>query len=95
MTEESWIGRQIDHYEVLALVGRGGMGAVYRARHTLLGREAAIKVLHRDRAGDGEDDTRFVREAQSIASLRHAQIVQLYDFGICDEGYYMVLGHSL
>ncbi|MBN2390999.1 MAG: tetratricopeptide repeat protein [Anaerolineae bacterium] len=94
MAADPWIGRQLGAYHVQDVIGRGGMGIVYRALHTVLERYAAIKFLRADCAQDSAQDcalnTRFVREARAIAHLRHPHIVQLYDFGTCDDGYYMI-----
>ena len=73
------------------LIGRGGMGAVYRAHHVKLGRDVAIKVLPPDLAADAQFEARFVREARALARLRHASIVTLYDFGESDGHYYLVM----
>jgi eukaryotic-like serine/threonine-protein kinase len=73
-------GARFGPYEILALVGAGGMGEVYRARDTRLGREVAIKVLS-VAASDAEMESRLRHEAQSIASLNHPHICALYDVG--------------
>ncbi len=91
MVNDPWIGRQLGAYKILNAIGRGGMGDVYRAMHLELEREAAIKFLRSDQVGDPILDERFKREAQAIARLRHPHIVQLYDFGTYEGGYYMVL----
>ncbi len=91
MVNDPWIGQQLGAYKILNAIGRGGMGDVYRALHLELEREAAIKFLRSDQVGDPILDERFRREAQAIARLRHPHIVQLYDFGTYDGGYYMVL----
>jgi serine/threonine protein kinase len=85
--------RKLGKYEVLERLGRGGMAEVYRAYHANLDRHVAIKVLHTFLADDPEFKTRFEREAQNIAKLRHPNIVQVYDFDYDDEGgsYYMVM----
>src|SRR6516164_3612306 len=68
-------GDKLGPYEILAPIGAGGMGEVYRARDTRLGRDVAIKVCH-------ENFTeRFEREARSIAALNHPNICHLYDVG--------------
>ncbi|WP_309081769.1 Stk1 family PASTA domain-containing Ser/Thr kinase [Zhihengliuella sp.] len=70
-----------DRYEVLSLIGRGGMADVYRARDIRLGREVAIKLLRRDMARDPVFQARFRREAQAVAGLNHPAIVAVYDTG--------------
>ncbi len=72
------IGRKIAHYEVLAKIGEGGMGEVYRARDTRLGREVALKVLPPAFAKDPERLARFRREAKLLASLQHTHIAALH-----------------
>lgn len=92
MVRDPWIGQKLGKYEILSLVGHGGMGSVYRARHTLLPeREVAIKFLRVDLIADPTLRERFRREATAIAELRHPHIVQLYDMDECAGGYYMVL----
>ena len=73
-------------YRLDALIGEGGMGAVFRGRHVLLRRDVAIKVLHPDFARDSELVKRFDREAQSAARLNHPNCVQVTEFGSTDEG---------
>src|SRR6202165_1744527 len=68
-------GTKLGPYEVLAPIGKGGMGEGYRARDTRLGREVAIKISHE------EFTERFTREARSIAALNHTNICHLYDVG--------------
>ena len=70
--------QQIGHYEILAKIGEGGMGVVYRARDTRLNREVAIKVLPRAFAEDPLRMARFEREAQLLASLNHPKIAAIY-----------------
>ena len=72
------IGRTVGHYQILALIGRGGMGEVYRARDTRLKREVALKVLPPDTAADPGRLERFQREAEAVAALNHPHIVTLY-----------------
>ena len=67
-------GTRIGPYEVVSLLGAGGMGEVYRARDAALGRDVAIKVLPRSVANDPERLARFEREAKLLASLSHANI---------------------
>jgi serine/threonine protein kinase len=68
-------GDKLGPYEILALIGEGGMGEVYRARDTRLNREVAIKV------SKAEFSERFAREARSIAAPNHPNICTLYDVG--------------
>jgi len=65
------IGQQLGTYEITALLGKGGMGEVYRARDTRLNREVAVKVLPTEFAKDPDRIARFHREAQAIAALNH------------------------
>jgi eukaryotic-like serine/threonine-protein kinase len=71
-------GTQVGHYQILAMLGRGGMGVVYRAKDTKLGREVAIKVLPDFSAQDPDRLARFNREAKVLASLNHPNIGQIY-----------------
>ena len=79
------IGRTLaNRFVVLSELGRGGMGAVYVARQSSVGREVALKVMQRD--GDLDAARRFVREARLVASLAHPNIVSVIDFGQDDDG---------
>src|SRR5205814_9554488 len=71
-------GSRLGTYEILAALGAGGMGEVYRARDTKLGREVAIKILPRGVASDGDRLARFEREARVLASLNHPNIAGIY-----------------
>ena len=71
-------GARLGAYEILDPLGAGGMGDVYRARDTKLGREVAIKVLPADVAQDRDRLPRFEREAQLLASLNHPNIAAIY-----------------
>ena len=73
-------GTRLGPYEILSVLGAGGMGIVYRARDTRLNREVAIKVLPDLFATDPDQLTRFDREAQLLASLNHPHIAQIYGF---------------
>jgi eukaryotic-like serine/threonine-protein kinase len=74
----SWVGKSIAHYRVTAQIGAGGMGEVYRASDSRLGRDVAIKVLPAEFAQDTERMARFEREARLLASLSHANIAAIY-----------------
>src|ERR1700722_2732342 len=71
-------GQRLGSFEILAPIGAGGMGEVYRARDTKLKREVALKVLPDSFAGDPERMARFQREAEVLASLNHPHIAQIY-----------------
>jgi Flp pilus assembly protein TadD/TolB-like protein len=77
-------GARLGPYEVVALLGAGGMGEVYRARDTRLGRDVALKVLPEAFASDRERVTRFQREAQLLAALNHPHIASIYSFETVD-----------
>ncbi|MBL8154948.1 MAG: protein kinase [Anaerolineae bacterium] len=85
--------RKIGKYDVIERLGRGGMAEVFRAYQSSLDRYVAIKVLHAFLADDPEFKSRFEREAQNVAKLRHPNIVQVYDFEYdpAGESYYMVM----
>ena len=71
-------GARLGPYEVGALIGAGGMGQVYQARDSKLGRDVALKVLPAALAGDAQYMARFQREAQVLASLNHPHIASIY-----------------
>ncbi len=75
-------GQKLAHYEILEPIGAGGMGEVYRARDTKLGRDVAIKVLPGALSGDSDRLARFEREAKLLASLNHPGIATLYGFEV-------------
>jgi eukaryotic-like serine/threonine-protein kinase len=97
MTRDVARARELGSYQLETLLGRGGMGEVWRARHRLLVRPAAIKLLRPDLLVANPEIRdlmvrRFEREAQSTASLRCANTIQLYDFGTSDAGaFYFVM----
>jgi hypothetical protein len=73
-------GEHLGSYQILSLLGKGGMGEVYRARDSKLNREVAIKILPEEFTNDAERVARFHREAQSVAALNHPNIAAIYDF---------------
>src|SRR5579883_1512402 len=88
-------GTRLGPYEILAALGAGGMGQVYRARDTRLNRDVALKTLPTDFANDMGRRQRFEIEARAVAALNHPNIVAIYDVG---EGYIvseLVDGESL
>src|ERR1700694_5585142 len=84
-------GKRLGPYEILSSIGAGGMGEVYRAKDTRLGRIVAIKVLPPHLADSCELRARFEREARTIASLNHPHICTLYDVGHQDGTNYLVM----
>ena len=84
-------GKNLGKYRILEPLGRGGMAQVYKAYHPQLDRYVAIKVLRSDLMEEVEFLTRFRREARAVAALRHPHIVQIYDFDVQDDLYYMVM----
>ena len=78
-------GTRLGPYEILAAIGAGGMGEVYRARDTRLDRTVAIKTI------DGPFSERFEREARAISALNHPHICALYDVGEHDGAGYLVM----
>ncbi len=90
---------KFDSYEILAPLGAGGMGEVYRARDSALKREVAIKVLPPFVSQDPERLRRFEEEAQAAAALNHPNILAVYQFGVFDGAPYLVsellIGESL
>src|SRR5260221_1150692 len=84
-------GTRIGPYEIVALIGQGGMGQVYRAKDTRLGREVAVKVLPETFASDADRRERFQREAQAVAALSHPNIVAIFDTGLHDDVAFVVM----
>ncbi len=84
-------GARLGPYEILAPLGAGGMGEVYRARDTRLGRDVAIKVLPSGLAADPERVRRFEREARSVSALNHPNIVTIYEVGSSDSVSYIAM----
>ena len=72
-------GSKLGPYEILAPIGAGGMGEVYRARDTRLDRDVAIKVLPHDKLADADRKRRFLQEARAVSALMHPNIVVLHD----------------
>jgi Tol biopolymer transport system component len=92
-------GAKLGNFEIVELIGRGGMGEVYRARDSRLKRDVAIKVLPAGLARDPDRIARFEREARAAGALNHANIVAVYDIGRDDDTYWiateLVAGESL
>src|SRR5262245_49675623 len=84
-------GLRLGPYEVLAPIGAGGMGEVYRARDTRLDRTVALKVLPADVSSNPERRARFEREARAVSQLNHPHICTLHDVGQHDGADYIVM----
>lgn len=98
--EAPLLGRRLaDKYEITAIIGRGGLGTVYRGVQHPIGREVAVKVINPQRATDAALRQRFLREASAAAALKHANLVALYDYGEDAGELFMVMelleGHEL
>jgi eukaryotic-like serine/threonine-protein kinase len=86
-------GTRLGPYEILGLIGAGGMGEVYKARDTRLDRTVAIKVLPADLSADPDRRARFEREAKSVAGLTHPHICTLHDVGEHADAMFLVMEH--
>ena len=78
---QSLLGQQLGSYQILSLLGTGGMGVVYKARDTRLKRSVAIKVLPADQVSDPERKRRFIQEARAASALNHPNIITIHDIG--------------
>ena len=87
----SMIGKSLTHYEITSQIGRGGMGEVYQAKDTKLGRDVAIKVLPEEFARDADRVARFQREAKLLASLNHPNIAAIHGLEETDGTHFLVL----
>lgn len=84
------LGSRVGPYEIVSALGAGGMGEVYRAKDSRLGRDVAIKVLPESMARDTERLRRFETEARAIAALNHPNILSIHDVGTCNGAPYLV-----
>jgi serine/threonine-protein kinase len=84
---DALLGSVVDgRYEILSVIGEGGMGTVYEVRHRLLGKRFALKALRKDLALDGEIAARFIQEARTAAAVSHPGLVEITDFGQLESG---------
>lgn len=89
---DRYIGQMLDNrYEILEVIGHGGMAVVYKARCHLLNRNVAVKILRDDMAADEEFRSRFKKEAQAVAMLSHPNIVSIYDVSRSPDMDYIVM----
>ena len=84
-------GTRFDHYEILALLGQGGMGEVYRARDTRLDRVVALKLLPAPLTQDADRVRRFIQEAKAVSALNHPNIVTIHEIRECEAGRFIVM----
>ncbi|MFN7935904.1 MAG: protein kinase [Bryobacteraceae bacterium] len=90
MSSQLLPGQRLGHYTVVSFLAAGGMGEVYRARDTRLGRDVALKILSSEVAADAGRRERFEQEARTVASLNHPNIATVFDIGSEDGRFYMV-----
>jgi serine/threonine-protein kinase len=91
-SQDRWLGRVVDdRYRVLEIVGRGGMGVVYKVEHLRMGKIAAMKVLHPEYSREPEVVERFRREAEAVSQLTHPNTVQVFDFGTASGALYLIM----
>ena len=91
--ETTLVGRSVSHYQVLSLLGAGGMGEVYLARDSRLGRTVALKILPSELATDPERMQRFAIEAKAASALNHPNVATIYDVGESDGIHFIVMEH--
>ena len=89
--KNSFMDKKIGQYVINELIGKGGMGKVYRGRDTMLNRDVAIKILPTDHAQDSTLAERFFREASTVASLDHQNIITIYNFDVQNDLRYIVM----
>src|SRR6266700_7918241 len=84
------IGNSLNQYRIIATVGAGGMGEVFRARDTRLNRDVAVKVLPKDFVADADRLRRFEQEAKTLAALNHPNVLTIHDAGVHGDAPYLV-----
>src|SRR6266478_8600806 len=87
----SLVGTWLGHYQVLSLLGSGGMGEVYLAEDTRLKRQVAVKLLPAELTANGDRLRRFEQEAQAASALNHPNIITVYDIGESEAGRFIVM----
>src|SRR5688572_4721767 len=84
--DEGLVGLRIGKYEIVRVIGRGGMGMVYEALNTAIGKRVAMKFVDAELAQNRDSIARFQREAQAASAVESAHIVEIFDSGETDEG---------
>ncbi|MCI0336577.1 MAG: protein kinase [Acidobacteria bacterium] len=88
--QNTLVGESLGRYRIMELLGRGGMGEVYKAKDTTLGRDVAIKVLHSNLSIDQDRLRRFVQEARAASALNHPNIITIHEFGYEDGVHFII-----
>jgi len=83
---EALVGKRVHKYEIVRVIGRGGMGTVYEAVNTAIGKRVAMKFIDADTVNNADAVARFQREAQAASAVESAHIVDIFDSGISEEG---------
>ena len=91
--DDSWVvSETVGNYRIVGSLGVGGMGTVYRAEHVLIGRPAAVKLLHPEMTANRDVVTRFFNEARATSAIKHPGIVEIFDFGYTQDSHaYIVM----
>lgn len=84
-------GELLDRWEILERIGEGGMSEVYKARHVIMNKIGAVKFLKADLSRDDKAILRFRQEAEASASLAHNNVIQVYDCGAAEQGFYLIM----
>jgi serine/threonine protein kinase len=85
------IGREIGSYQIVAVLGQGGMGRVYKAQHPYIGKQVAVKFLKAELSSKPDSVQRFFQEARSVNDIHHENVIDVLDFGKTSEGDYFIL----
>ena len=86
-SDDALVGQSLGNWRVVRAIARGGFGVVYEARHVSIeGHRAAIKLLHKEHAGDADIQRRFISEANAASRIAHPNIVQIFDAGTTPAG---------